>query len=56
MEEWKRKVENTKELSEECEEKAQRRSQNTQQQDDCPHLRRERKNLCSKLLPYWALS
>jgi len=56
LEEWNRKVEQIKELSEEHKEKAKRRSENTQQQDDCPHLRRERKNLSSKLGPYCALS
>jgi len=55
LKEWKRKVEKKKELSEERKEKAKRRSDNTQQQDDCPRLRHERKNLGSKLGPYWAL-
>jgi hypothetical protein len=53
LEEWKRKVEKKKELWEERKEKAKRRSDNTQQH---PRLRRERKNLGSKLGPYWALS
>jgi len=51
--EWKRNVENKKELWEERKEKAKRRSENTQQH---PRLRRERMNLGSKLGPYWALS
>jgi len=53
LEEWKRKVEKKKELWEECKEKAKRGSENTQQ---LPRLRRERKNLGSKLGSYWALS
>jgi len=56
LEEWKKKVEKKKELPEKCKEKGKRRSENTQQQDDCPRLRRERKNLGSKLGSYWALS
>jgi hypothetical protein len=55
LEEWKRKVEKKKELWEEHKEKAKRSTENTQQQDDCPRLSRERKHLCSKLGPYWAL-
>jgi len=53
LEEWKRKVEQKKELWEERKEKAKRRCENTQQH---PLLRRERKNLGSKLGPYWDLS
>jgi len=53
LEEWKSKVEKKKELLEERKEMAKRRSENTQQH---PRLRRERKNLGSKLGPYWALS
>jgi hypothetical protein len=53
LDEWKRKVEKKKELWEERKEKAKRRSEHTQQH---PRLRRERKNLGSKLGPYWALS
>jgi len=53
LEEWKRKVEKKKELWKERKEKAKRRSKNTRQH---PHLRCERKNVGSKLGPYWALS
>ena len=53
LEEWKRKVEKKKGLWEERKEKAKRRSENTQQH---PPLRHERKNLGSTLGPYWALS
>jgi len=56
QQEWKRKVDMKKQLSEERKEKGKRKSENTQQQDDCPRLRRERKNLGSMLGPYWALS
>jgi len=53
LEEWKRMVEKMKELWEERKEKEKWRSENTHQH---PRLRRERKNLGSKLAPYWALS
>jgi hypothetical protein len=53
LEEWKRKVEKKKKLWEKRKEKAKRRSENTQQH---PRLRRERKNMGSKLGPYLALS
>jgi len=53
LEEWKRKLEKKKELWEERKEKAKRWSENTQQH---PRLRCERKNLGSKLGLYWALS
>jgi hypothetical protein len=53
LEEWKRTVQKKKELCEERKEKAKRRSENTQQN---PRLRHDRKNLGSKLGPYWALS
>jgi hypothetical protein len=56
LEEWKSKVEENKELLEECKEKAKRRSENTQQQDYCPRLRHERNNIGRKLWPCWALS
>jgi len=49
------KVEKKMELSEEHKEQAKRWSENTQKQDDCPRLRCERKNLGTKLGPYWAL-
>jgi len=56
LEDGKRKVEKKKELSEERKGKPKRMSENTLQQDDCPHLRRERKYLDSKLGPYCACS
>jgi len=56
LEEWKRKSEKKKELLEERKEKAKRMSEITQQLDDCPCLRLERKNFGNKLGPYWALS
>jgi hypothetical protein len=49
-------VEKNNELSEEHKEEAKRRSENTQQQDDRPRLRCERKKLGSKLGLYCALS
>jgi hypothetical protein len=56
LEEWKRQVEKKKEPPEGCKEKALTRCENTKHQNDCPRLRRERKNIGSKLGPYWALS
>jgi hypothetical protein len=50
-------VEHKKELSEEGNSKKdKRRFENTQQQDDCPHLKCEMNNLGCQLGPYWALS
>jgi len=51
LDESKTKVEKKKELSEERKERAKRWSENTQQQEDCPHLRCGRKNLGSKVGP-----
>jgi len=45
-----------KQLSKERKEKGKRWFENTQQQDNCPHLRHERNNMGSKLGPYWAVS
>jgi len=53
---WKRMVEKKKELTAVHKEKAKRRLENPQQQDDCPRLRCEGNKVGSKLWPYWAFS